>query len=106
VSAARIALVTGANRGIGCEIARQLRAGGVKVIAGAREPGAGDVTLDITRKDQISAVAERLSDGFDILVNNAAVALDRFDAEVARTRDATIRRDSDAGQLQTTALSP
>jgi carbonyl reductase 1 len=84
MSAARIAVVTGANRGIGRAIARQLTTAGVEVLAAAREPGAGDVTLDITRRDQIAALADRLSGGFDILVNNAAVLFDGFDAEVAR----------------------
>ncbi len=84
VSGKRIAVITGANRGIGHAIAVQLTSSGVHVIATAREPGAGDFTLDVTRNDQIEALAERLDQGFDILVNNAGVSLPGSDAETAR----------------------
>jgi carbonyl reductase 1 len=84
VSKSRVALVTGANRGIGLEIVRQLSRAGVNVLAAAREPGAGDIVLDVTNKDHIDALAERLSDGLDILVNNAGTSMQGFDAKMAR----------------------
>lgn len=80
-----VALVTGANRGIGEALVRSLLAAGVsKVYAAARDPrtlgplaeaSAGRVvplTLDITRADQVSAAAARATD-VNLLFNNAGV---------------------------------
>ena len=76
-------LITGANRGLGLEFARQYAADGDRVFATCRNPAgaaelqaiAGDVTvhaLDVTDLPQISALAESLKgEAIDILVNNA-----------------------------------
>ncbi|MCA9690048.1 MAG: SDR family NAD(P)-dependent oxidoreductase [Nannocystaceae bacterium] len=80
----RVAVVTGANRGIGRAIAEQLRAAGVRVLGTAREEGASDIALDVTREDQLDALARRVSAGVDILINNAGAAFDGFDEDVAR----------------------
>ena len=79
----RIAVVTGANRGLGAEIARQLEAHGVRVVRTSREPLPGYETLDVTRLDQVAALAAHLGP-VDIVVNNAGVSFDGFGAEVAR----------------------
>jgi NAD(P)-dependent dehydrogenase (short-subunit alcohol dehydrogenase family) len=79
----RIAVVTGANRGLGAEIARQLGAQGVRVVRTCREAEPGFETLDVTRVDQAAALAARLGP-VDIVVNNAGVSLDGFDGDVAR----------------------
>ncbi|HEY6459544.1 MAG TPA: SDR family NAD(P)-dependent oxidoreductase, partial [Polyangiaceae bacterium] len=51
-----VAVVTGANRGIGAEIARQLEARGMRVVKTSREPAAGFTTLDVTRPGQIASL--------------------------------------------------
>jgi NAD(P)-dependent dehydrogenase (short-subunit alcohol dehydrogenase family) len=79
-----VALVSGSNRGIGAEIARELAADhGYLVFAGARNPDhveAGDgiepVRLDVTDEDTIFAVRERIESAagrLDALINNAGI---------------------------------
>ncbi|MDQ6928489.1 MAG: SDR family oxidoreductase [Actinomycetota bacterium] len=94
-SAVTIALITGANRGLGFEIARRLAQQGMTVLIGARERRHGDeaaatltgdgldahaIQLDVTDAGSISAAAaevERRFGRLDVLVNNAGVVLDR-----------------------------
>lgn len=86
-------LITGANRGIGLEYARQFAAKGYKVIGTARDPAdakelaavAGRVEpLDVTDAASVAALAARLNGvAIDILVNNAGM-FDRKDVSVDR----------------------
>lgn len=84
----RTALVTGANRGLGHEIARRLAAGGIAVVVGSRDLTAGQVAaralgpdaqaeqLDVSDPDSVAACGRRLADTgveVDILVNNAGL---------------------------------
>jgi NAD(P)-dependent dehydrogenase (short-subunit alcohol dehydrogenase family) len=85
----RVAVVTGANRGIGLEICRQLGALGHRVLLGAREPAKGEaaaslraqgldvtpVALDVAEPDSVTRLAAARPE-VDILVNNAGVYLD------------------------------
>lgn len=70
------ALVTGANRGFGKELALELLNRGAKVYAGARDPGSINIPgvipiqLDITRPYSISAAVEKAGD-VTLLINNA-----------------------------------
>lgn len=83
-----IALVTGANRGLGQETCRQLAARGYEVIATARRPQGSELRLDVCDRASIEQAAQQVSERhghLDVLVLNAGVALDGFDAQVVRT---------------------
>jgi NAD(P)-dependent dehydrogenase (short-subunit alcohol dehydrogenase family) len=75
------ALITGASRGIGREVARTLAAEGWQVISGVRDPksapaGTRAETVDMASPESIEALAQRLrarNERLDALVNNAAV---------------------------------
>jgi len=85
----RVALVTGANQGIGLQVAKELVANGLTVLIGSRNfergekaareigPGAIALQLDVTDRASITAAAERIRKEFghlDLLVNNAAIS--------------------------------
>jgi len=95
----RIALVTGANKGIGFEVVRDLARKGFHVFLGARNEKAGETAaeklrtegakedygeitvlkIDVSKPDSIGRAAEefsRKSDRLDTLVNNAGILLD------------------------------
>jgi NAD(P)-dependent dehydrogenase (short-subunit alcohol dehydrogenase family) len=79
-------LITGANKGLGYEAARQLIAAGHDVWVAARDPergqraagelGARFIQLDVTDDAGVAAAAERVAaaGGLDVLVNNAGIS--------------------------------
>jgi NAD(P)-dependent dehydrogenase (short-subunit alcohol dehydrogenase family) len=105
----RVAIVTGANRGIGHEVASQLAAAGQHVVVGSRNAAAGEAAarplaarglsvephpLDVTDDDSVRALVEhveRALGGADVLVNNAGLLLDEsadvLDVDVQHFRD-------------------
>lgn len=73
-----VALVTGANRGLGLAFAKALVAAGAKVYAAARDPasvklpGVEAVKLDVTNAAEVEALAKKLGD-VTLVVNNAGI---------------------------------
>ena len=85
----QVALITGANQGIGLQIAKELARRGFTVLVGSRNLERGEaaaktidgdaraVQLDVTDEASIAAAAERLRKELgrlDVLVNNAAIS--------------------------------
>ncbi|GAA1856131.1 SDR family NAD(P)-dependent oxidoreductase [Brevibacterium marinum] len=108
-----VALVSGANRGIGLQVATDLAAAGFTVLLGSRskesgrraaaEIGAGTVALhlDVTDDASITAAADRIETEFgrlDLLVNNAGVSF-------LGDRDTPLQERARSGLLTTAPLS-
>lgn len=111
----RIALVTGANQGVGFQVAKELVAHGVTVLLGSRDLARGEAAaqtigegaialqIDVTDQASIDAAKESIRTRFgrlDLLVNNAAISNttkgkdgESLDDYARRTRPSTISLD-------------
>ncbi|MBX3364806.1 MAG: SDR family oxidoreductase [Phycisphaeraceae bacterium] len=104
-----IALVTGANKGIGFETARQLAERGMTVLMGSRDRARGEqaaamlrearldvrvLGLDVTDAGSIGAAAKEIEQRFgvlDVLVNNAGIAAGGFEERPSTVAIAALR---------------
>lgn len=118
----RVAVVTGANRGIGFETCRQLAKQGVQVILTSRDEAKGKAAaenlqaegldvkfypLDVTSTDSIEHLAEFIRNEFgklDILVNNAGILLDPLGQQEENALHAKI--DTIRETMQTNVYGP
>jgi NAD(P)-dependent dehydrogenase (short-subunit alcohol dehydrogenase family) len=107
-----IALITGANRGLGLETSRQLGKRGVKLLIGARDVAKGEtaaeslrnegvdaevIQLDVSESASIAAAIAAISEEhgrLDILVNNAAV-LNDIGQQPSEVSEQTLRQNHD-----------
>jgi NAD(P)-dependent dehydrogenase (short-subunit alcohol dehydrogenase family) len=95
MSTSKIVLITGGNKGIGLETARQLGKLGFTILLGSRDEARGQeatatltaeninakaITLNITDLDTIQSAVKQIDDQYgalDVLINNAGVCLER-----------------------------
>jgi len=99
VAQERVAIVTGANRGIGLEVTRQLADLGYTVVLGSRDLGKGEAAakklkvgdrvmarrLDVTEQSTIDRLRDEIATTFGsvhVLVNNAAIHYDTWENAV------------------------
>ena len=116
----KVALITGANKGLGFEMARQLGQAGVRVVLAARDPKKGEAAaeklrgegldaqflkLDVTDNADHAAASKFLEEKFgrlDILINNAGIAAEGIgEGKVSSTNGDALHRT-----FQTNCFAP
>lgn len=119
----KIALITGANKGLGFETARQLGARNIKVLVGARDETRGReaveklqaenfdadfVHLDVSDAATHEAAAKYVEENYgklDILVNNAGIVVETMDGKPSETSLDVLRKTFDTNFFGTVALT-
>lgn len=119
----RVAVVTGANRGIGFEICRQLAQQGIHTVLTSRDAAKGEAAwrtlrdrglpvtcqlLDVTNAQQIETLAAAVGKQFgriDILINNAGIMLDPRGSRLLDSRLQTYRDTFETNVLGALALT-
>lgn len=123
-NARKIALITGANKGLGFEMARQLGRAGVTVVLAARDRQKGEAAavklrgegldlqfleLDVTNKEHRTAAAAFLEKKFgrlDILINNAGILEEGLGAgKASATADDALHRTFETNFFAAVALT-
>jgi NAD(P)-dependent dehydrogenase (short-subunit alcohol dehydrogenase family) len=112
----KTALVTGANKGIGREVARQLAGKGFHVFIGARNRDAGRkaaeeiakrggkatfLEIDVNDNESVTGAAGevwKITDHLDVLVNNAGIIMDGDDA-ILKISDDLVRKTLETNTL-------
>src|SRR6266478_4964523 len=123
-NAKKIALITGANKGLGFEMARQLGQAGVKVVLASRDAQKGEAAveklrgegldaqflkLDVDNKADHKAASAFLEEKFgrlDILINNAGISAESFGGgKVSTTTEDVIHRTFETNFFAPVALT-
>jgi NAD(P)-dependent dehydrogenase (short-subunit alcohol dehydrogenase family) len=122
--AKKVALITGANKGIGLETARQLGKLNVTILVGARDLAKGETAVAELKKDGVDAraikidvdnpadyvaVAKAIEKDFgvlDILINNAGIMIDnRKGNETSTTSPEVLRKTFDTNFFAVVGLT-
>jgi NAD(P)-dependent dehydrogenase (short-subunit alcohol dehydrogenase family) len=123
-NAKKVALITGANKGLGFEMARQLGQAGVSVLMAARDPLKGEAAAAKLRDEGLdaqflqlevtdpgdhaaaSALLEKQFGRLDILINNAGISAEPLGSgKVSTTAGDTLRRTFDTNFFGPVALT-
>ncbi len=119
----KVALITGANKGLGLEMSRQLAQAGVTVVLASRDRENGEAAaarlqkesldvhplkLDVTSKQDREAAAKFIEEKFgrlDILINNAGISVDGINAGTTATTEDSLHRTFETNFFAPVALT-